>query len=106
MAVVVSGSGGGSSAEIRPGSANATGSSAGRSVPVVAAGGRDVAFRPQRLLLGLGTLLLLAYVPHHQPWQLSGQQQDVQLPMHRQLLMAALGGSGSTGWFAHLPHWT
>lgn len=61
-----------------------------------------MAFRPQRMLACLGTLLVLAGTQQTQ------QQQQLLAapPLHRRLLMAAgaLGGSGRS-LAAHMPHW-
>ena len=74
-----------------------------RTVPVVPAGQRDVAFRPQRVLACLGTLLVLAHTQRQQQQQ--QQQPLASLPLHRRLLAAA---GALDGWSlaSHMPHWT
>ena len=82
--------------------------SGGTTVPVMSAAGRDVSFRPQRMLACLGTLLMVA---HLQQGPASGQPVLEAAPdqLHRRLLVAVLGssgdGGGGAGLLAHLPSW-
>lgn len=73
-----------------------TAGSSGHTVPVVAAGGRDVAFRPQRMLACLGTLLVLAHMQPQQP-----------VPERRGRLLTAAGALDGSDWSvtAQLTQW-
>ena len=103
VAVVVSG--GSLGAEIRPTSTAAAAAAAAAAAEAAAAGGeasssaRPAAaggsLRGQRLLAGMGALLLVAHLPGS-PWQLATQ------PARRRLLEAATGG---VRLFKHMPHW-